>query len=486
MTFSFGPFELNGESRRLTRGADVVPLPDRHLDILLQLVSHAGHTLSKDALIAAAWKDVAVTDNSLEQAISALRRVLGVAPDGGRTYIETLARRGYRFAVPVTATPTRHSDAALAALLAPYRALVDGRAALETLDRDAVARALPTFEEMTRTVPDYAPAHLGLANALALSLEAVRAEHQRETAILERARHHASEACRLDPASGEAWATLALLCHQAREREPAIAAAQRAAALEADNWRHHLRLAYVSWGESRLRAAHRVLKLLPGFPFAHWLAATVHVARQAFDRAEEELHAGAAAQDHQAEETPFRGVGLHLLLGLVQLARDDATAAVAQFEQELALAGSPHIYRREACANAWCALAAVHLRAGRDTEALSAFESAVGVVAGHPGALAGIAALRMRASDRSTHASFQARLDELARNGATIEAALAAASYETLAGNAARAAQLVHEALDSSAAGSAAWSVPVDPILHVQAHAAEWQAVLALLRSRAV
>jgi hypothetical protein len=41
--------------------------------------------------------------------------------------------------------------------------------------------------------------------------------------------------------------------------------------LEADNWRHHLRLAYVSWGEERLREAGRTLALLPGFPLAHWL-----------------------------------------------------------------------------------------------------------------------------------------------------------------------------------------------------------------------
>ena len=57
--------------------------------------------LSKDALIAAAWRDVAVGDNSLEQAISSLRRALG-AQDDGTPYIETLARRGYRFGAAVT------------------------------------------------------------------------------------------------------------------------------------------------------------------------------------------------------------------------------------------------------------------------------------------------------------------------------------------------------------------------------------------------
>jgi len=55
-------------------------LPDRQLDILRLLVSKAGQVVSKDALIDAAWKDVAVGDNRLEQAISALRRTLGAAP----------------------------------------------------------------------------------------------------------------------------------------------------------------------------------------------------------------------------------------------------------------------------------------------------------------------------------------------------------------------------------------------------------------------
>ena len=72
----------------------------------------------------------------------------------------------------------------------------------------------------------------------------------------------------------------------------AVAALSRAVSLEPDNWRHHLRLAAVSWGEARLRAARRTLALLPGCPLAHWLAATVHVARQALDEAERELVAG--------------------------------------------------------------------------------------------------------------------------------------------------------------------------------------------------
>lgn len=46
-------------------------------------------------------------------------------------------------------------------------------------------------------------------------------------------------------------------------------------ALDPRNWQHHVRLAFVSWGGQRLRAAHRALELCPGLALAHWLAATV-------------------------------------------------------------------------------------------------------------------------------------------------------------------------------------------------------------------
>ena len=50
--FTFGRYRLDSAARRLARDQEPVPLPERHLDILLHLVSHAGEVLTKDALIA--------------------------------------------------------------------------------------------------------------------------------------------------------------------------------------------------------------------------------------------------------------------------------------------------------------------------------------------------------------------------------------------------------------------------------------------------
>jgi DNA-binding winged helix-turn-helix (wHTH) protein len=471
MKYAFGPFELDALSRRLERQGEPVAVPDRHIDILLLLVSRAGQVISKDALVEAAWKGVAVTDNSLEQAISTLRRVLGQMP-AAPVYIETLARRGYRFCAPVTRTSRRHSAESLDALLAPHQAFLEGRAALESFDRNAVAHACGVFEEIIRSAPDYAPAHLGIANALALRFESTRADRPDRSALAT-AVHHAAEACRLDPSSGEAWAALGFISHQARDAERAVAAARRATALEGDNW-----------GEERLRAAHRALQLLPGLALAHWLAATVHIARQAFSEAEQELIAGAKAQDRQDQGGRFTAVGLHMTLGLIRLAAADAASAIDQFNRELASAGSAHIYAREACANASCAIGALQLRGGARADAVAAFDRALELVPGHVVAMAARIAI---AGDNGalTKMMFDARTGELNESGATIDAALATATFEALSGRHAGAARLVHDALSRTPPGNGGWTVPVDPLLNAAAHPEPWWPVLAILRNRA-
>ena len=58
--------------------------------------------VGKDELFSALWPDVAVTDNALTQAVSELRQALGDDPSKP-TYIQTVARRGYRFIASVEA-----------------------------------------------------------------------------------------------------------------------------------------------------------------------------------------------------------------------------------------------------------------------------------------------------------------------------------------------------------------------------------------------
>jgi DNA-binding winged helix-turn-helix (wHTH) protein len=483
--YSFGPFQLDPRRRLLCLEGEPVALPDRHLDILRLLVARAGDIVAKDDLIEMAWKDVAVSDNSLEQAMSSLRRRLGPAPDGA-PYIETLARRGYRFRLPVTSTTARESDDTLSALLKPYRMFVEGRAAIETLERDAVHRAAEAFEQVLALAPDYAPGHIGLANAAALAFDSTRSNVVPDADALRRAVHHAREACRLDTDSGEAWATLAFVLSRMGAGGDAVAAGRRATSLEPDNWRHYVRLAYAAWGDERLRAARSALKRLPEFGLAHWLAATVHVARLALDDATRELAAGAAAQDRQPEGGRFGSVGLHLLLGLVHDAQGDRASADREIERELSFEASGHIYSMHVCASTWYARGALRQHEGRDTDAVVAFGAALERAPAHPMALAALAELTGGSKRRAFRAQLQQRLALLLQAGATVDAAAAAAVADVLAGRHRAAAERVHAALRHAPEGSSSgWGIPIDPLLRVTEHTDAWSPVLVLLRARA-
>jgi DNA-binding winged helix-turn-helix (wHTH) protein len=475
--YAFGRFELDAAARRLTRDGEVVSLPDRHVGVLIELLSHPGTILSKDALIEAVWRDVAVTDNSLEQAISALRRVIGDAP-AGTPHIQTVARQGYRFTGDVKRSAARASDEALEALLAPHRAWIEGRAALETLERDQIVRARGVFEGVLASAPDQASAHVGLANACIMQFEMTRADRQPDGAALESAARHAYEACRLASDYGEAWATLGFVLDRTGRHVDALAASRRATTLEPDNWRHHFRLAYVSWGEERLRESHRTLALIPGFPLAHWLAATVHVARQALVEAERELAAGIAGQVGavgQVGQGRFSGVALHWLMGLIHLARGEDDAALESFERENALEASGHLYARECCANTWYAIGALERRHGKLDRARHAFQQAVARVDRHPLALIGLSSLGGAVFDAASQRT----------QTPSVDTALAAAVMLVLADKHEDAARIVDGGLAMAPPGNAGWLLPLEPLLHVTSHPNIWAPALARLRTRA-
>lgn len=483
--YSFGPFVLDAERRRVTKDGEPIALPDRYVEILRLLVSKAGEIVGKDLLIDVAWKNLAVSENSVEQAMSSVRRRLGPAPDG-EPYIETLARRGYRFKGPVSVSVARRGDDVLASLLLPYRTFVEGRAAIETLGRDAVERARVAFSDVVAANADYAPGHIGLANALALAFDASRAGGTLDLAALRSAVEHAREACRIDADSAEAWATLAFVLSRTGRSVDAVAAGRRATAIEPDNWRHHMRLAYAAWGDERLRAAHGAVKRLPGFGLAHWLVATVHVARQAFDEAARELTAGAAAQDAQPDGGRFSSVGLHLLLGLVYLARGDRAAAEEELMRELSFEPAGHLYSTQACANAWCAIGAMRLQEKRKVDAIAAFEETLERIPDHALALAALSVVSSGPRKTSMRTRLQKRLAVLASHGAFVDAAVAAAVGDVLGGRHIDAADRVRLALDATPEGSSAgWTIPIEPLLLVCDHRDDWAVVLAALRSRA-
>src|SRR5207245_2857341 len=86
----------------------------------------------------------------------------------------------------------------------------------------------------------------------------------------------------------------------------------------------------------RARAACPTLSHYPGFAFAHFQMAMVHVARGDLDQADAILREGAAIQDRQTERRErYPALGLHWLRALVRLAADDIEGALAEFDREL-------------------------------------------------------------------------------------------------------------------------------------------------------
>jgi TolB-like protein/DNA-binding winged helix-turn-helix (wHTH) protein/Flp pilus assembly protein TadD len=95
--FDFGRFRLDRVERVLLANGHPVALTPKAFETLLQLLENSGHILEKDELLKRVWPDTFVEEGTLVQNISTLRKVLGDAPDG-TAYIETIPRRGYRFA----------------------------------------------------------------------------------------------------------------------------------------------------------------------------------------------------------------------------------------------------------------------------------------------------------------------------------------------------------------------------------------------------
>ncbi|HET7031733.1 MAG TPA: winged helix-turn-helix domain-containing protein, partial [Casimicrobiaceae bacterium] len=94
--YEIGPFRFDARTLTLTRADVVEPIGTRAAAVLAVLVEHANEPVLKSAIIDAAWPGLVVEECNLSVQISKIRRVLGKAPDGNR-WIETLARRGYRF-----------------------------------------------------------------------------------------------------------------------------------------------------------------------------------------------------------------------------------------------------------------------------------------------------------------------------------------------------------------------------------------------------
>ncbi len=99
-TYRFGPFSLDAAQGILASAGGEIALSGKAFETLRYLVENAGRVVSKQELIDRVWPDSHVEENNLAQHISLVRKTLA-AVDATTEYVQTMPRRGYRFAAAV-------------------------------------------------------------------------------------------------------------------------------------------------------------------------------------------------------------------------------------------------------------------------------------------------------------------------------------------------------------------------------------------------
>ena len=102
-TIRFSVFELDLKAGELRQNGSKIRLQEQPFQILVSLLEHPGEVVTREELRSRLWPvDTFVDfDHSLNAAIRRLRDALGDSADRPR-FVETVARRGYRFIAPVT------------------------------------------------------------------------------------------------------------------------------------------------------------------------------------------------------------------------------------------------------------------------------------------------------------------------------------------------------------------------------------------------
>jgi cholera toxin transcriptional activator len=100
--FRFGVFEADEKTEELRKQGRRLPLQGQPLQVLLMLLRRPGELVTRTEIHQKLWPEGTFVDfdHSLNTAINKVRESLGDSASSPR-FIETLARRGYRFVAPV-------------------------------------------------------------------------------------------------------------------------------------------------------------------------------------------------------------------------------------------------------------------------------------------------------------------------------------------------------------------------------------------------
>ena len=196
--YAFGPFILDTPERRVTRDGERLPVTGKTLDVLRLLVEAEGRLVDRQTFNAQLWPEIVVEDRNLTVHISTLRKALG------SDCIETVARNGYRLALPVRAVNGCASPDS-------RQVQREARYQLSQAERVPALRALGLFERALAIDANDATALAGLASTyLLLSSTTIRRPLPVDEAV-QLVTDAARRALAIDDRQGEAYAVLGRL-----------------------------------------------------------------------------------------------------------------------------------------------------------------------------------------------------------------------------------------------------------------------------------
>ena len=98
----FGPFKLDLKAGELHQDGRKILLQEQPFQVLKMLLEHPGQVVTREEIKKKLWPNDTIVefDHSINAAIKKLRLALGDSAEEPQ-YVETVARRGYRFIAPV-------------------------------------------------------------------------------------------------------------------------------------------------------------------------------------------------------------------------------------------------------------------------------------------------------------------------------------------------------------------------------------------------
>lgn len=251
--FRIGEWLVDTTSRQISNGQVSHTISPRAMGVLANLMNADGRVVSRETLLSEVWPAVIVTDESLTQAVSELRRALR----SGREPVEligTVPKAGYRLLSGVEActqpSPSRDTETPVMAIEA-YTLFLDAKRALVRGDQNAVVEAVRLCREAVLISPRSAVAQAQLS----ISLVHLGLYGGGTVADLREALHAAKEGVRRGQDSSFAHAAYGFALSSVGQSDAASRVFTRCFELgDADGEAHYL-AARASFADGRFRSA---------------------------------------------------------------------------------------------------------------------------------------------------------------------------------------------------------------------------------------